>query len=205
MLGRAERKTVHLMTLKQSSARVALTAVACLVVLFSRLRINGESKLRHWDITENYVGLVDGKLSQYMTIGAIHTVYAKLLVWPSVLSYDWSFNVIPVVFNVTDPRNVYTLIVYACLITWVLHGLISKSVTAHVSLIGAAVFVISFLPVRPLLSLSFYIYSLYSLSIASLSLSLSTRREKRVREWYNVPCIVSLVGPTPRYFLWNPL
>ncbi len=45
----------------------------------------------------------------------LHAYYGLLLVWPYSLSFDYSFDCIPLVHSLADPRNLITLTMYAAL------------------------------------------------------------------------------------------
>lgn len=48
-----------------------------------------------------------------LTFLHLPVVGARLLVWPQVLSYDWSMDAVPRVESAADPRNVATVLFYA--------------------------------------------------------------------------------------------
>lgn len=48
-----------------------------------------------------------------LTFLHLPAVNARLLVWPQVLSYDWSMDAVPRVESVADPRNAVTALFYA--------------------------------------------------------------------------------------------
>lgn len=50
-----------------------------------------------------------------LTFLHLPVVGVRLLVWPQVLSYDWSMDAVPRVESVADPRNVATALFYAAL------------------------------------------------------------------------------------------
>lgn len=50
-----------------------------------------------------------------LTFLHLPVVSVRLLVWPQVLSYDWSMDAVPRVESVVDPRNAATALLYAAL------------------------------------------------------------------------------------------
>lgn len=50
-----------------------------------------------------------------LTFLHLPVVSARLLVWPQVLSYDWSMDAVPRIESIVDPRNVATALFYAAL------------------------------------------------------------------------------------------
>lgn len=50
-----------------------------------------------------------------LTFLHLPVVSAQLLVWPQVLSYDWSMDAVPRIESVVDPRNVATVLFYVAL------------------------------------------------------------------------------------------
>ena len=65
---------------------------------------------------ENPIPFADSALTRGLSIGYLHARYAALLVAPLQLSADWSFSCIPLVTEVTDPRNIATATLYGLLI-----------------------------------------------------------------------------------------
>jgi hypothetical protein len=66
---------------------------------------------------ENPIPFAASLLTRRLSIGYLHARYAALLVLPVQLSADWSFDCIPLVTHLWDPRNAATLILYSTL-TW---------------------------------------------------------------------------------------
>ncbi|XP_050441799.1 protein O-mannosyl-transferase TMTC2-like [Adelges cooleyi] len=69
-------------------------------------------------------------------------VSARLLVWPQVLSYDWSMDAVPRVETVADPRNAATVLFYLTLVAVGLKALKRRPVA-----VAVAIAVASYLPV----------------------------------------------------------
>ncbi|CAI6365923.1 unnamed protein product [Macrosiphum euphorbiae] len=78
-----------------------------------------------------------------LTFLHLPVVSARLLVWPQVLSYDWSMDAVPRIESVADPRNVATVLFYAALAA-VARASVRRKRTAVA--VAAAVSVASYVP-----------------------------------------------------------
>lgn len=65
---------------------------------------------------ENPIPFSDSLLTRTLSIGYLHTRYFIQLLAPVHLSADWSFNCVPLVEVITDPRNIATGLLYGYLI-----------------------------------------------------------------------------------------
>lgn len=61
---------------------------------------------------ENPIPYADSRLTRVLTTGYLHARYFGQMVLPVWMSADWSFNCIPMVEKITDPRNAATLALY---------------------------------------------------------------------------------------------
>lgn len=82
-----------------------------------------------------------------LTFLHLPVVNARLLVWPQVLSYDWSMDAVPRIESASDPRNVATMLFYATVAavghaTMVRRGRIASRAIA----VATAVTVASYVP-----------------------------------------------------------
>lgn len=64
---------------------------------------------------ENPIAFVDSRLTRVLSTGHLHARYFALLLVPWRLSADWSFNCVPLVTSLRDPRNVLTAALYMLL------------------------------------------------------------------------------------------
>jgi len=78
-----------------------------------------------------------------LTFLHLPVVSAQLLVWPQVLSYDWSMDAVPRIESVADPRNVATVLFYAALVAVARASILRKWTAVAVA---AAVTVASYVP-----------------------------------------------------------
>ena len=65
---------------------------------------------------ENPIPFSDSVATRTLSLGYLHAKYASLLLAPVQLSADWSFECIPLVEGLADPRNLLTLALYAWLL-----------------------------------------------------------------------------------------
>ena len=61
---------------------------------------------------ENPIPFASSRLTRGLSIGHLHASYFGLLLVPWRLSADWSFNCVPLVTSVWDPRNAATAALY---------------------------------------------------------------------------------------------
>jgi protein O-mannosyl-transferase len=61
---------------------------------------------------ENPIPFVSSRLTRGLSIGHLHASYCGLLLVPWRLSADWSFNCVPLVTLLGDPRNAATAALY---------------------------------------------------------------------------------------------
>lgn len=78
-----------------------------------------------------------------LTFLHLPVVSARLLVWPQVLSYDWSMDAVPRVESMADPRNAATALFYAALAA-VAYAAVRRKLSAVA--VAAAVAVASYVP-----------------------------------------------------------
>lgn len=71
---------------------------------------------------ENPIPFASSLLTRRLSIGYLHARYAALLALPVQLSADWSFECIPLVTDIWDPRNAATLVLYSTLAWLVVAG-----------------------------------------------------------------------------------
>ncbi|KAL4143481.1 hypothetical protein QTP88_005809 [Uroleucon formosanum] len=78
-----------------------------------------------------------------LTFLHLPVVSARLLVWPQVLSYDWSMDAVPRIESAADPRNVATVLFYAA-VAAVAHASVRRKRTAVA--VATTVSVASYVP-----------------------------------------------------------
>lgn len=73
---------------------------------------------------ENPIAFASSFMTRVLSSAHLHTRYLSLLVLPINLSADYSFNAIPLVESLSDPRNILSLVAYSTLV-------ISLTITAY--------------------------------------------------------------------------
>lgn len=64
---------------------------------------------------ENPIAFADSRLTRALSTGYLHARYFGLLLAPWRLSADWSFNCVPLVTSLGDPRNMLSAALYLLL------------------------------------------------------------------------------------------
>ncbi len=97
------------------------------------------------EFTHNPIAATDNMLTRWLSITYLHSYYVWLLVYPVKLSVDYSFNCIPLVESLLDPRNAFTVLNYALLVFLSAWSIISRKYH-KVLVFSIAWFVLPFLP-----------------------------------------------------------
>lgn len=95
---------------------VALLSLGALGYIFLRTWLTSTFILHNFRHLENPIAFATSFLTRVLSSAYLHTRYLGLLVLPINLSADYSFNAIPLVESLNDPRNVYSLLAYGSLI-----------------------------------------------------------------------------------------
>lgn len=53
-------------------------------------------------------------LTRVLSIVRGWAVHGRLLVWPAILSFDWSMGAVPLVTSISDPANLETMVLLVC-------------------------------------------------------------------------------------------
>ena len=131
--------------LRLSAQRLAVLAVTGLGLMLARLSIMG-STLPVFTKFDNPAA-VAGSPTRQLTHNYLLTVNSWLLLAPADLCCDWTMNTVPLVRSVSDPRNLFTILLYAVLGHLVYRGLrASPAAEASVILTGLGLLVLPFLP-----------------------------------------------------------
>lgn len=103
----------------------AYVSTCCFCPLFHKLRPIATSlsvaMCAYRPQVENPIPFANSALTRTLSTGYLHAKYASLLVAPVQLSADWSFECVPLVEGLSDPRNLITAATY----TWLLWTLCS--------------------------------------------------------------------------------
>ncbi|KAG2501825.1 hypothetical protein HYH03_000324 [Edaphochlamys debaryana] len=96
--------------------RMALLAAVGVAYVKLRSWVAVDQLVRIYRKVENPIPFAPAALVRVLSTGHLHARYAGLLLWPRHLSADWSYNCVPLVTAVTDPRNGLTVALYGYLI-----------------------------------------------------------------------------------------
>jgi hypothetical protein len=80
----------------------------------------GPQVFRH---VENPIAHSNNPTEQMLSLFYLHFRYFEVLFFPTVLSADWSFNCIPLLRNIDDPRNIQSFSAYLVAVVVVLAAL----------------------------------------------------------------------------------
>ena len=96
--------------------RILSLAICVLAYLAFRRWLIGPSALavghRVLRKTENPLPFAPTPLSRFLSLAHIHSRYFQLLLFPFTLCVDYSFNCVPLVTTLQDPRNVASALTY---------------------------------------------------------------------------------------------
>jgi len=159
-VGRAKRNWMRLVMM------LIFGSVACYV----RVWYTGGTSIDTMDPHSNPIAVEPDGLVRKLSYALVHGLYAKLMVWPTFLCYDYSFDAIPLVRTVGDLRLMCPLSAYlgfAQLLTCAMWPLRSRwrSMGAHVRKNGKARAVVSGSALEaPILGLAFLLLSFFPMS-----------------------------------------
>ena len=109
--------------------------------------------IERMDPFSNPVAAEKDQLVRILSYALVHGIYGKLLVWPSFLCYDYSFDAVPLVRSLSDCR---LLLPTSCYLAF--FGLINLSLRTlrpskrgELPIVGMAILILSFLPMSNLL------------------------------------------------------
>ena len=92
--------------------RCLVFAGVTLLLLIGSRRIRGADLSPHFSFVDNPLPSLPTFESRLLTTLHVHVVYAKLLLWPTTLSADYSFDCLPAVATLHDPRNLSSAALY---------------------------------------------------------------------------------------------
>eukprot|EP00928_Gymnodinium_smaydae_P063797 TRINITY_DN4728_c0_g1_i1.p1 TRINITY_DN4728_c0_g1~~TRINITY_DN4728_c0_g1_i1.p1 ORF type:complete len:792 (+),score=141.78 TRINITY_DN4728_c0_g1_i1:198-2573(+) len=133
----------------RSRRRVAYRTLALvlgtLVVFLARYRHTGGTKL-NMSPQDNPISFEAEKQARVLSYAFLHGVYAKLLVWPWFLCYDYSMDAIPIVRELGDCRLLLTVAAYVGLSGAITAALAAPPRKRRAALVSLALMVVPFLP-----------------------------------------------------------
>eukprot|EP00211_Chloroparvula_japonica_P006566 CAMPEP_0119144194 /NCGR_PEP_ID=MMETSP1310-20130426/35498_1 /TAXON_ID=464262 /ORGANISM="Genus nov. species nov., Strain RCC2339" /LENGTH=424 /DNA_ID=CAMNT_0007135905 /DNA_START=161 /DNA_END=1431 /DNA_ORIENTATION=- len=128
-LGRDTRGML-LESVRESLLRLRGPLCTTLFYLLVRAALNGgEQVLRSFRFVENPIPYLESTSARLLSTMQVHSMYFSLLVWPTRLCHDWSYEAVPVVTSLWDIRNLGPLSWYLSLslflYLWVHEALLS--------------------------------------------------------------------------------
>ncbi|CAE8650123.1 unnamed protein product, partial [Polarella glacialis] len=120
---------------------------------FWRVWYTGGTGIERMDPHSNPIAVQEDPWVRVLSYALVHGLYAKLLVWPTFLCYDYSFDAVPIVTSVKDVRLLASVTAYlgfAQLLCCSLRVLLSQRKWQMRSregpIVGVAIILLSFLP-----------------------------------------------------------
>jgi protein O-mannosyl-transferase len=133
------------------AAKCAMYAAIGGGYVYFRARLTVDPLVRNYRRLENPFAFTHGA-ARVLTLMNVHLKYAQLAVMPLSLSADYSFNCIPPVDSLTDPRNVLSAGFYATVIALTLASLRNlHKPAARTCLLALVLYASTFLPASNLL------------------------------------------------------
>ncbi|KAH9117364.1 hypothetical protein AeMF1_008857 [Aphanomyces euteiches] len=99
-----------------SLIRVGFLVAFGALFIIARVWLNGEDVLYKWTEMENDISLLPFGLPKILTTAHTHAWYLYKIAWPEYLCYDYGYKTIPIIEDVSDPRNGLTLAAYAAVL-----------------------------------------------------------------------------------------
>ncbi|CAJ1397231.1 unnamed protein product [Effrenium voratum] len=127
-------------------ALLALGSSAC----GARVYYTGGTAIDNMDPHSNPVAVHQDRNVRLRSYALLHGIYMKLLVFPKFLSYDYSFNAIPLVQTFADLRLLLPLAAYLGFSALLLLSL-SVLRKTEAPIIGVAILILSFVPMSNIL------------------------------------------------------
>eukprot|EP00929_Paragymnodinium_shiwhaense_P112184 TRINITY_DN80443_c0_g1_i1.p1 TRINITY_DN80443_c0_g1~~TRINITY_DN80443_c0_g1_i1.p1 ORF type:complete len:729 (+),score=120.29 TRINITY_DN80443_c0_g1_i1:172-2358(+) len=141
-------------------ALLVLGSAAC----YWRVWYTSGTSIERMDPQSNPVAVHPEKNVRVLSYALVHGVYGKLLVWPSFLCYDYSFDAIPLVHSLTDLRLLLPATVYLSILMMLVVSLevlrprtavklrqFASREACEAPIIGVASIVLSFAPMSNIL------------------------------------------------------
>jgi protein O-mannosyl-transferase len=94
---------------------ILMAAVAAGYLVFRRI-LTVHFTVMNYRRVENPIAFAPQQLTRALSMLYLHARYAWLLVFPHPLSADYSFNCLPLVESIQDPRNIFGFGLYSALI-----------------------------------------------------------------------------------------
>jgi tetratricopeptide (TPR) repeat protein len=114
---RRGRETVGILsTLRGMMMRMLFLGGVAGGYMYLRWQITVDFVLNNYRRLENPIAFLEkGSLPRFLSTAFLHYKYSELLCFPWTLCPDWSFNQLPLVYSIQDPRNLQSLCFYSLL------------------------------------------------------------------------------------------
>ncbi|CAK0873484.1 unnamed protein product [Prorocentrum cordatum] len=136
---------------RRTRTRVVALAVLTLLVFAARYRHTGGTSI-NMSPQDNPISFEASQFVRTLSYAYLHGVYAKLLVWPQFLCYDYSMDAIPSVRTLEDPRLLLPLAAYVGFISVLAATLHLPARYRRAGLMSLALLVATFFPASNILS-----------------------------------------------------
>eukprot|EP00435_Cladocopium_sp_Y103_P049242 s1706_g14.t1 len=150
LAGLLEGRFFNAARLGRFAALIVLGSLACVV----RVWYTGGTAIDNMDPHSNPIAVHDDRWVRLKTYALLHGIYMKLLVFPNFLSYDYSYNAIPLVLDAADCRLMLPLASYlgfCILLVLSLSVLNPRKAASEAPIIGMAILLLSFVPMSNIL------------------------------------------------------
>jgi len=151
LAGLLERRSLRNATrLARFTALMLLGSLACAV----RVWYTGGTAIDNMDPHSNPIAVHDDRWVRLKTYALLHGIYMKLLIFPNFLSYDYSYDAIPLVLDAADCRLMLPLASYlgfCILLVLSLSVLNPRKAASEAPIIGMAILLLSFVPMSNVL------------------------------------------------------
>jgi len=130
--------------------RVGVLLATTVVVFVARYRHTGGTSL-NMSPQDNPISFETSRKVRILSYAYLHGVYAKLLVWPQFLCYDYSMDAIPSVHTLLDCRLLLPLAAYTGLFAAVAAAARAPPEPRRAALISLALLLVPYLPASNIL------------------------------------------------------
>jgi hypothetical protein len=108
---------------QRAASRIAAFAVIFCAILVARKCLTGDRFGPEFSRVDNAFYYLDGAAERLLSFAVVHGVYGRLLLWPTALSADYSFDCIPAASGLADRRLALPACFYAVLVALCAHDL----------------------------------------------------------------------------------
>jgi len=135
---------------RRKRLRVGLLLTTTMIVFVARYRHTGGTSL-NMSPQDNPISFETSRKVRILSYAYLHGVYARLLVWPQFLCYDYSMDAIPAVHTLLDCRLLLPLAAYTGLFTAVAAAARAPPEPRRAALISLALLLVPYIPASNIL------------------------------------------------------